>query len=167
MLRRGLPRAKTEAERKAISDVQRFGWHCVLVADEYHPHHAAANAELPPHEVYDATFAYTLGLWRTYEHPELILVGRWRHAHEYLNVLAELIGEGQRFTAGDTTTEVLDGYEVAFGAVSEHRRKELLTWADWLNRRRHFEALQVVLPDRSGHWPQDPQYAGFPQPLLA
>ena len=162
-----LPQATNESEAKAISDIETYGWHCVLVADEYHPHHAEANAALGPHEVYDAAFAYTVGLWRTYGHPELILVGRWRHAHGYLSVLAEMIGEGRRFDPGDATDEVLDGYDVRFGPVSEERRLELLTWSDWANRREPFEALQVVLPDREGRWPDDPDYTGFPQPLLA
>lgn len=58
-------------EVKAIDDVGKYGWHCVLVADEHHPEHADLNAALGPHEVYDAAFAYTVGVWRTFEHPEL------------------------------------------------------------------------------------------------
>ena len=137
------------------------------VADEYHPEHAEANAALGPHEVYDAAFAYTVGVWATHSHPELILVGRWKHAYNYLSSLVRMIAGGQRFAPGDRTGDLLEGFEVRFEAVSEERRVELLTWSDWVNLRRPFEAVQVVLPDTSGRWPEDPDYAGFPQPLLA
>jgi hypothetical protein len=62
---------------------------------------------------------------------------------------------------------VLDGYAVRFGPISEERRTELLTYADWANRRRPFEAIQLILPDSSGRWPEDPDYDSYPQPLLS
>lgn len=161
------PPAETPAERQVVADIGEYGWHCIQVADEHHPEHAAENAALPPHEVYDAAFSYTVGVWRTFGHPELILVGRWAHAHAYLNVIVEMVREGGRFAPGDRTDEVLQGYEVEFGSVSDARRLELLTWADWANLREPFEALQVILPDRAGRWPADPEYSGFPQPLLS
>ena len=167
MAPRHFPRPESEQDERALDYVRHVGWHCVLVADEHHPEHAEANAALEPHPVYDAAFAYTVGVWRTWEHPELILVGRWQHAHDYLAALVEMVRGGERFAPGDTTTELLEGYEVRFGAVSDAHRLDLLTWADWLNLREPFAALQVVLPDRAGRWPEDPDYAGFPQPLLA
>ena len=164
---RELPEPESEADAQAIADIREYGWHCMLVADEHHPEHAALNAALGPHPVYDATFAYTVGVWGTFGHPELVLVGRWQHAHSYLSTLVSMVREGYRFSAGDTTDELLEGYEVRFGSVSDERRLELLTWSDWANLREPFEALQLILPDRAGRWPEDPQYAGFPQPLLS
>jgi hypothetical protein len=162
-----LPAPEDAFDEKLLADVRDFGWHCLLVAKEHHPEHAAANRALAPHPVYDATFAYTVGLWLTRDHPELILVGRWQHAHAILATVVSLIEEGRAFRPGDVTDCVLDGYDVRFGAVSPDRRSELLTYAAWLNRRRPFEALQVILPDRQGVWPDDPRYHAFPQPLLA
>ncbi len=104
---------------------------------------------------------------RTYSHPELILVGRWQLAHQVIANVVQLIGDGQRFAAGDRSDEVLMEYEVSFGAVSDLRRLELLTCADWLNRGAQFEALQLILPDKTGAWPDDPNYGPYPQPLLA
>jgi hypothetical protein len=161
-----LPEPRDASDEKLLADVREFGWHCVRVADEHHPEHAAANTALPPHPIYDAAFAYTVGLWRTYSHPELILVGRWQHAHPILAQVVSLIRDGRTFAAGDRSDEVLDDYEVSFGAVANHRRLELLTWADWLNKGAQFDALQLILPDRAGAWPNDPVYKAFPQPLL-
>jgi hypothetical protein len=162
-----LPEPEDAFDEKLLADVRDVGWHCVRVADEHHPEHAAANRALPSHAVYDAAFAYTAGLWLTRAHPELVLVGRWQHAHAILAAVVSLIDEGNRFRADAVSDQVLDGYEVRFGAVAASRRTELLTYADWLNLRRPFDALQVILPDRQGNWPGDRGYAACPQPLLA
>ena len=161
-----LPEPENDFDVRVIADIERYGWHCLRVADEHHPEHAELNAALPPHPIYDAAFAYTVGLSLTLKHPELVLVGRWPAAHPILAEVVRLIENGQRFAAGDVSDDVLDGYDVRFGAVSDARRKELLTFADWAGRRRPFDALQLVLPDRDGRWPDDPAYDSVPQPLL-
>jgi Domain of unknown function (DUF4262) len=162
-----LPEPQDAFDRKLVDDVREHGWHCVLVADEHHPEHAALNRALGPHPVYDAAFAYTVGLWLTRGHPELLLVGRWQHAHAILASAVALVATGRRLKGGETSGQVLDGYDVRFARISDERRVELLTYADWANGRRPFEAIQVVLPDSSGRWPDDPDYDSYPQPLLA
>jgi hypothetical protein len=161
-----LPSAEDSFDEKLLADVREYGWHCVLVADEHHPHHAEANAALGPHPIYDAAFAYTVGLWLTRRHPELVLVGRWQHAHAILAAAVVLVEEGTVFVAGDETDEILEGYTVCFREVSAPRREELLTYASWANRRRSFEALQLVVPDRAGRWSWDAAYDAYPQPPL-
>jgi hypothetical protein len=161
-----LPEPEDDFDRKLVSDIHEYGWHCILVADEYHPQHAKENAAFGPHPVYDATFVYTVGLWLTYEHPELILVGRWKQAHAIIIAGVSLIEDGARLAPGDESDQVLQGYPVRFAAVSKSWRDELLTYASWANRRRAFEALQLVLPDKDGHWPLEQGYSGYPQPLL-
>ncbi len=162
-----LPEPRDQFDEKLVADVREYGWHCVLVADEHHPEHAEANAALEPHPVYDAGFAYTVGVGLSFAHPELILIGRWQHAHAILGAVVSLVSDGHRFAAGDESDEVLDGYRVSFAAVSEQRRVELLTCVDWLHHGGPFEALQLILPDSAGRWPEDPAYNAFSQPRLA
>ena len=162
----GLPQPEDAFDQELIANIRQHGWSCVHVADEHHPEHAARNAALGSHPVYDAAFAYTVGLWLTFEHPEIVLVGRWQHAHAIISNAVSLVSAGGRLAPGDELEHVLDDYTVRFGSVSEERRIELLTYADWANRRRPFEAIQLILPDRSGRWPDEPAYESFPQPLL-
>ena len=103
----------------------------------------------------------------TFGHPEVILLGTWQHAHPFLNAVGDLVREGRRFAPGVTSDEVLDEFTVRFDPVSDSCRTELLTLADWAAGRKPFDALQLVLPDTSGRWPEDPDYNGFPQPPLA
>lgn len=51
--------AKDEHERKALADVQQHGWHVLKVMEDN---------EGP-------AFAYTVGLYHSFGHPELIVVG--------------------------------------------------------------------------------------------
>jgi hypothetical protein len=161
-----LPEPEDSFDEKLISDIRSVGWHCVHVADEHHPEHAEQNAALGPHAIYDAAFAYTVGLWLTRSHPELVLVGRWKHAHAVLATAVSHIDEGARYEPGSTSDQIVEGYSVRFADVSPERRTELLTYASWANRRRPFEALQLVVPDASGRWPWDAAYDSIPQPLL-
>lgn len=161
-----LPDPEDSFDEKLLADIREVGWHCVLVADEHHPEHAAENAALGPHPVYDATFVYSVGLSLTRHHAELILVGRWQHAHGIMAAAVDLLDDGTRFHPGDRTDQILEGYDVCFRGVTADRREELLTYASWANRRRPFEALQLVVPDVNGLWPWDAGYDGYPQPLL-
>jgi hypothetical protein len=90
---------------------------------------------------YEATFTYTVGLTYTFEHPEIVLVGSWQHAALYLNLVGQMVESGQRFAAGATTDELLDGFTVRFGPVGDAPRPDLLTWADWAAQGQPFEAL--------------------------
>lgn len=99
--------------------------------------------------------------------PSLSWLGAGAQAHAILAAVVELVTGGRRLTVGEVSDEVLDGYDVRFGRVSDERRVELLTYVEWANRRRPFEALQIILPDSSGRWPDDPEYDAYPQPLLA
>jgi Domain of unknown function (DUF4262) len=89
-----------------------------------------------------------------------------RKLTEFSPPVVHLITDGQGFQPGDTSDEVLTRYEVRFGAVSEARRLTLLTYADWANRRGPFDAIQLILPDSNGRWPDDSHYDSYPQPLL-
>lgn len=161
-----LPEPETPFDEKVLSDVRQYGWHCLHVSKGAHPEHesrAAAVGSLPE----DIPFAYTIGVWLTLNHAEIILVGAWSSWHGILGKVVELIKQGRRFEPGEQTDDVLDDYPVRFGAVSKRNRVELLTFADWASHRRGFEAVQLILPDGNTHWPDDAQYASFDQPLLA
>src|SRR6476469_10971713 len=142
-----LPVPEDAVEEKLVADVREYGWHCVLVGGE-----GRAAREAP--------YAYTVGLTHSYGHPELVLVGRWQHAHGFLGAAVDVVREGTRLAPGDESDDVLEGYPVRFGAVSAARRADLLSRAVWLYRHRPFESLQVLLPDGGGRMPDEPDYDG-------
>jgi hypothetical protein len=164
-----LPDPEDAFDEKLIRDIRVHGWHAIHVSDEAHPEHAeqnAALAALDPDPIYDAAFSYTVGLTLSLDHPELVLVGRWQHAHGILAAAVSRIEEGVRFAPGDESAEVVESYPVRFCAVSPEQGETYLTYASWANRRRPFSALQIVVPDKDGRWPWEPGYTAYAQPLL-
>lgn len=165
---RPLPTPSDDEEANVVADVGQHGWHVVLVRAAIHDHDTAGPwSEHPAAQAaYEAQFAYTVGLGASFAHPEVILVGSWQHAHPFLNAVGDLVRDGARFADADTSADVLDGFVVRFDAVSQTCATELLTWAHWAAGRQAFDALQLVLPDTCGRWPEEDGYNGFPQPSL-
>lgn len=137
---RSIDEATDDVDRKVISDVRDYGWHVVIIPDD---------EEGPG-------FAFTIGLASTFEHPEVAIVGLPAATmHTMLNTIAELVRAGKRFTRGDRSAEVLEGYDVAFIAVDRAHYDEWLGYAVWFHRGEGFAALQVVWPNRQGKFPWD------------
>lgn len=168
MFGRRLPRPTDPGDEKVLADIHEYGFHAKHVRRGAHPEHALEEAKLGPHPIYDVGFSYTVGLHFSLRHPELVLVSGMpdRQAHDILWQAVRLIKDGATFAAGDESREILEDAPACFSAVSLRWRKELLTFADWAARRKRFDALQIVLPDRTGRFPTSPAYTGPPQPLL-
>jgi hypothetical protein len=93
-----LPEPEDASDEKLISDVRAHGWHCLHVANEHHPAHAAQDEALGRHVIYDAAFSCTVGLRLTHSHPELVLVGRGKQGHAIISSAVTAIEQGARFT---------------------------------------------------------------------
>ena len=70
---------------KLIEDVKKLGWSVMLIeATEYLP-----------------SFAYTVGLWKNFNHPELIAFGlTTKTLHSILNIGGELVKSGHTLKIG-------------------------------------------------------------------
>ena len=157
------PEPRTAYEAEMLAAIREDGWWCKRVGGGAP---LAGERPLGTDPAWDPPFAYTVGPSLQGD-PELVLVGEWRDDCRILaTIVVDLLGGGRRFAAGDLSEEVFVGVPVRFGAVSDERRRQLLTSADFLNDGAPFEALQVVIPDARGAWPEDPAYDGTPQPLL-
>jgi hypothetical protein len=97
-----LPVPADDHDRKLLADVQVHGWHVIGVEED---------EEGPG-------FAYSIGLYRTFGHPEIIVVGlRVQVMHRMINVVGEEVRSGKKFGHLDESGDVLDGYNVAFRTV--------------------------------------------------
>ena len=168
MFGRRLPKPTDPGDDKVLADIHKFGFHAKHVRPDAHPEHAAEKAELGPHPIYDVGFSYTVGLPYSHDHPELVITGGMpdRQAHDILWQVVRLIEGGAAFAPGDESDEVLYEARARFGPVSRRWHKEILTFADWAARRKRFDAVQILLPDRAGRFPDEPAHSGPPQPLL-
>ncbi len=139
----------------AKADIARMGWHIVMVEGEDSP-----------------GFLYTIGLWQSYRHPELLVVASGREAGGMAGRIASL---GQRVAAGESFTSGAP-IERAFGEHQGAAKEIQKTWypnylgiAGAVYEDFEFPAMQVFWPDREGLFPwqaqADPELFRF-QPLL-
>lgn len=145
---------KRALEEKCIADVAQYGLHVIRVPEDEH----------------GSSFAYTVGLLRTFGHPELIILGLpLETMHVLLNHAADLIRGGHQFAAGDLSDALLQGYACTFRIVPERHHSAFLGWALWFNDAEKLRALQLIYPDQEGRWPSEAGVAeGFQslQPVL-
>jgi hypothetical protein len=82
-------------EQKVIDDIAKYGWHCVNILAEGD----------------DGPFSFTVGLFHTYKHPELIIFGLPSSvAHQVLQVAVDAIHDGKPIDMSQPTDELLEGY---------------------------------------------------------
>jgi len=141
-------------EQKVIDDVAQFGWHCVNIL---------AEDGLGP-------YAFTIGLFQTYAHPEFIIFGLPGDvAHKILTIAAEFIRQGRPLDLSAPTDELIDNYPSVFVEVPQTQYYDHVGLCRWYYEGNSFPLYQIVWPSRSGHFPWHPEAsAGFRayQPVL-
>jgi hypothetical protein len=130
-----------EIDLRVRADIERHGWHVVIV----------------PPEKDSPGWAHTIGLCERYQHPELLVFGSEpRQLGVLLNALGERVRGGKRFAAGDDADGILAELPFAFRAVAPRWTAVFLGNAAWHYQRDDFAVLQGFWPDRDGRFPWDP-----------
>jgi hypothetical protein len=115
-------------------------------------------------------FAYSIGLFQTLGHPEVIIFGLGAELlHTLVNQVASEVRTGSRFGERDISDEILEGYPVTFRVVSTEFYDEYLGQAIQYYRGTSFPAVQCFWPDEEGRFPWQPGYSyaiADPQPQL-
>ncbi len=136
-----------EIDPRVLRDIEQHGWHVVKVMeDEVGPGHA-----------------FSLGLWQTRRHPEILAVGPDLDVlHQLVNAVGEEIRDGRRFEAGQDYEGIVQGFACRFRTVHPRNYPDFLGYAGWFYEGPSFEALQCQWPDAQGRFPGD---ADFPEAL--
>ncbi|MER6678743.1 DUF4262 domain-containing protein [Streptomyces sp. NPDC000983] len=122
-----------------IENVQRHGWHVVMVPED----------DIGP------GFAYTIGLVHTHGAPELAMFGLDIHVmHRILNRLGEKAAAGAVLADSQRHPHVVDGHQVALRQVDLRWYRTFFGQAIGFFRRPPFPMLQVAWPDADDrfHW---------------
>jgi hypothetical protein len=141
--------SEEDRDRKLLSDIEEIGWHDIMIPED---------DDGPP-------FTYSIGLFRTFDHPEIIILGLDLDLmHQMINLIGEEIRQDRRFADGESVSGILEGYKVRFLHVVRRHYPEHFGYAHWYYKGDDFPALQCLWPDRQGRFPTD---AGYPEPLRA
>lgn len=120
------------------ADIATYGWHVIKVYED---------DEGPG-------FAFTIGLFRRFEHPEIIVFGLPPDTmHLMLNGAGAAVRDGRAYTAGRDYDDILEGYHCTFRPVPRAHYKEYLGSARWYYEGDDFPALQLIWPDREHRYP--------------
>lgn len=147
----------SEEDRRVQWDVQRYGWHVAMV---------------PPDESVPGAsgWAFTIGLFETLQHPEIVVFGREIEIlHPLLNRAGEAVRRGWKFEEGRSYAGLVESYGCAFRKVDPRWYGAFLGNAQWHYRGDGFPALQLFWPDAEGRFPWQEGFAPAwraDQPLL-
>ncbi|WP_329012319.1 DUF4262 domain-containing protein [Streptomyces sp. NBC_00690] len=122
-----------------IENVQRHGWHVVMVPED----------DIGP------GFAYTIGLAHAHNSPELAMFGLDIHVmHRLLNRLGEKSAAGGVLADGQRHPDVVDGHQVVLRQVDLRWYRTFFGQAIGFYRRPPCPVLQVAWPDAHDrfHW---------------
>lgn len=131
-------KADSPAAQQILADIAERGLHVVVVPE---------SGERP-------AYAYSIGLWDSFEQPEVIVFGLpAESATDLLEAVADAADEGRPCVAGSQHQDLLQGYPVRFVAVPAHLHAKYLPRACELYAGAPFPVVQLVWPDKQGRWP--------------
>lgn len=132
---------------KLLADVERVGYSVVSVG---------GDKPSPP-------FAYSVGLEKTYKHPEIIITGlRAEIAYSLINDIASKIKEDSSvFKVGVSYEKIVKGLPVRFILASEENKIEyarMLGVCYEPESLENVQLLQMLWPDPDGFFPFESQF---------
>ena len=128
----------TGGDAQMRADIATYGWHVIKVLED---------DEGP-------AFAFTIGLWKRFQHPELIVFGLpLETMHQMLNGAGAAVGAGRPYAAGQSYDDILEGYSCTFRPVPRRHYDAYLGSAQWYYEGDDFPALQLIWPDREQRYP--------------
>src|ERR1700761_5220874 len=132
------PKPEHKADEIIIRNVREHGCHIVGVGDG------------------NPSFAYSIGLYLNYRHPELIIFGmRPDYAQSIINDVRDRAAAGHKFSDGDISDDFLEnGYKIAFWDVPLMAYPDYLgtaLWFYWASG--PFPCLQIIWQDPNRRFP--------------
>ncbi len=139
-------------DRRAISDVQRYGWHIMMVG-------AGDDVDEEP------VFAYSIGMMHSLGHPEILMSGQPSVLlQQWINRIGEQITAGHAMEVGRVREGVIDGFAVTAEHITAVGRDEAICMLQSFYRSDEVAALQCVWASPEGVFPWQ---EGAPPPLRA
>jgi hypothetical protein len=135
---------RDEPEKIVLANINAFGWHCV---------HVIEDDNYPP-------WSYSIGLYETWDHPELIVIGRARAtAHKMLESIATQIEDGDPPNFSNPDPYPLLSIPCRFLKVNLRYYSDYVGFALWYYRKRRFPLYQIVWPGNDSLYPWDERAA--------
>src|SRR5215212_658761 len=110
------PAPEDDRDRKVLADIASHGWTVIGIP---------ADADGP-------AYAFSVGLYHTLGHPEILLMGlRPQVAHLLINSIGDAARAGTTFEPGRRYDDIAAGYPLAFVTMDLRYYREYLGYAGW------------------------------------
>lgn len=125
-------------EAELAAKVEQYGWYVMLV----------------PEDDEGPGFAYSIGLHKNFDHPEIIIFGLdLKVMWAMINEIGEQVKTGKRYETEKIYFGLIEKYGCVFEPVAERHYAEYFGYANWFYKGTDFPALQCVWPDKAGLYP--------------
>lgn len=146
--------SKDDLLEKTKLNIEKFGIQVIMIAStDYLP-----------------SFAYSIGLTKTFNHPEIICFGLSKGlGHQIINDVAEIIKKGEVIEIGKIYSEIFENSRATFLKVDQRNIADYFGAALNFYENEEFSALQLIWTDRNDRFPWENNFEEeflFKQPLL-
>jgi hypothetical protein len=132
-----------DLDKKLLNDIEVYGWHVIKIQED----------DLGP------SYAHTIGLFHTFSHPEIIIVGlELDTLHFLINRLGDAIREGVVFESGQFYSNIINGVDCYFTTVAPEYYSEYVGYAESFYQGANFPLQQCIYPTISGIYPWQPNW---------
>ena len=142
-----------DTEESIMRIVDEYGWYVAQFE---------ATAYLP-------SFAYTIGLWKNFKHPELIGFGLPLDTlHSILNIGGHVAKDGNKIVVNQRSDEFFEKSEAFILEVNHKNLRDYFGYGIWYNQG-DFPAYQIVWTDKNHRFPWEEKFDQgllYRQPLL-
>lgn len=122
------------------SDIKKYGVHIIHVMEEGD----------------EPNFSYSIGLFETYQQPEIIIIGQSQELLQVLiNNMAHDYKEGRKLKSGTFEENILDDYKCFVLDVDKKNYDEYLGLAIDYYEGKDFPVMQIIWPTPSNMYPFD------------
>jgi hypothetical protein len=104
-------------------------------------------------------FSYSVGLFKNYSHPEIIIVGlKQQLAHTLINDMAHNVREGKVFTALTFDPDILEDFECYIIQVDKSNYDNYVGQAQNYYGGDNFPLIQCIYPTANGIYPWEAEW---------
>lgn len=140
------------SEEITVKNIQQYGWTVINVFEEDELHQ----------------YSYTIGLNKTFNHPEIVISGlKGEVASKLLNSIGNNIKNGNNYSAPKIRyNDIINDYGCEFKIINSQQYKSLFGRAEWFYQKEIYDVFQCIYPDNQNNMPWDEGYAMTIQDLM-
>jgi len=143
-----------EEDNRTFADIEKYGLSVILIqATDYLP-----------------SFAYSIGLWQKFKHPEIICFGlNTKTLHALINDVADVVKNGHAIETGKNYSDFFEDARSEFIKVDQRNLIDYFGAALNYYNSEDLSAIQLIWTDRNDKFPWENDFEEefeFRQPLL-